>query len=348
LEAWAEDYQNLQFSAQVSYNLPMDMLQNVPLVGGPECESLGFDHIIDGYRQYTGPANLGQKRLISTECGALFGEAYQQTVPEFLWDVKRSIAGSVTQFIIHGFPYSGTYGRTTWPGWTAFGSRQTAWNFYKEGAVDFVARLSYIFQSGIPKMDVAFYQYLTMYPQVVRNYMPTDLEEAGYAYEYLSPNNFDLAQAIVEDSILAPDAQGFKALIVRGNDSMTVEGANSIARFAHSGLPVLFSGGIPTYMASYNESDAEYARQTLQSLISLPNVHQAPYEGLAKSMASLGITPLTTVSANNTWYTYWRQTDDTNYIFIYNDADAEETAGLGNGYSEGSVEFASPRNAVLS
>jgi hypothetical protein len=65
-------------------------------------------------------ANPSVSGLVSTECGALFGEAYQQTLPEFLWDVQRSIAGSVTQFIIHRFPYSGTYGHTTWPGWTTF------------------------------------------------------------------------------------------------------------------------------------------------------------------------------------------------------------------------------------
>jgi len=116
------------------------MLQNIGVVGGPECESLGFNHLIDGYRQYTGPANLAQKRLVSTECGAISGEAYQQTIPEWLWDAKRSFAGSVTQFIIHGFPYSGSYGNTTWPGWSTFdyafsdmhGPRMPAWEFYKE------------------------------------------------------------------------------------------------------------------------------------------------------------------------------------------------------------------------
>lgn len=79
------------------------------------------------------------------------------------------------------------YGNTTWPGFTTFeydfsemhGPRQPAWDFYKTGLMDFTARLQYIFQSGVPKMDVAFYQKITTYPNIVRNYMPTDLEEAG-------------------------------------------------------------------------------------------------------------------------------------------------------------------------
>ena len=165
----------------------MDMLQNVPNVDAPECESLGFNHLIDGYRQYCGPANLAGKRLVSTECGANPIEAYQQTLPELLWDVKRSFAGSVTQFVFHGFPYSGPYGNTTWPGFTTFdyefsemhGPRQPAWPDFYQDPLNFTARLSYIFQSGIPKLDLAFYMKITTFPQIVRNYQPQDLEDAG-------------------------------------------------------------------------------------------------------------------------------------------------------------------------
>lgn len=82
-------------------------LANIPIVDAPETESLDFSDLIDGYRQYSGPANLARRRVISSECGAVRGEAYAQTLPEILWKVKRSYAGSVNQFVFHGFPYSG-------------------------------------------------------------------------------------------------------------------------------------------------------------------------------------------------------------------------------------------------
>lgn len=107
LTKWTNEYLSLQFSAQLSYNLPMDMLANIPSVDAPETESLDFSDLIDGYRQYSGPANLARRRIISSECGAVRGEAYVETLPELLWKVKRSYAGSVNQFIFHGFPYSG-------------------------------------------------------------------------------------------------------------------------------------------------------------------------------------------------------------------------------------------------
>jgi hypothetical protein len=137
LTQWSNSL-GIQWSAQVVYNLPLDMLANIPFVNGPECETLGFNHNIDGYRQYAGPANLAGKRIISSEAGANFGEAYQLTIPNLLWDLKRSIVGSVNQFVIHGFPYSGNYGNTSWPGFTAFqyvfsemhGRHQVSLNFH--------------------------------------------------------------------------------------------------------------------------------------------------------------------------------------------------------------------------
>ena len=107
LNTWTEQYLNIQYSAQISYNMAMDMQQNIPIVDAPECESLDFSDDIDAYRQYSGPANLAGKRVVSSECGAVSDEAFQQTLPELMWHVRRSIAGGINQFVFHGYPYSG-------------------------------------------------------------------------------------------------------------------------------------------------------------------------------------------------------------------------------------------------
>lgn len=123
LSNWSMNALESQFSAQVAYNLYLDMLADVPYVNAPETESLGFNHLIDGYRQYSGPANLAGKRIVSSELGSIRYEVYSQTMPELIWDVKRSIVGSINNFILHAYPYSGTYPNTTWPGFTAFAYR---------------------------------------------------------------------------------------------------------------------------------------------------------------------------------------------------------------------------------
>jgi len=175
-----------QFSAQVSYNLPMDMLANVPHVNAPELESLGFNHLIDGYRQYAGPANLAGKRIVSSELGAQRNEVYSQTLPEMIWDIKRSVVGSVNNFILHGYPFSGTYPNTTWPGFTTFtyrfsnmhGPRQPAWEYYDD-YMNWIARTQYVAQSGIPKVDLAFWLKRDQYYTVDNQYYPNDLQQAG-------------------------------------------------------------------------------------------------------------------------------------------------------------------------
>jgi hypothetical protein len=185
LTDWANSL-GVQFSAQIVYNLPADMLANVPSVNAPECETLGLGNNIDAYRQFAGPANLAGKRIISSEAGAVQYDAYQQTIPSLLWALKRSFAGSVNQFIIHGYPYSGNYGNTTWPGFTTFtymfsemhGRHQPGWDFYSD-FLDFISRMQWVLQTGVPKVDIAFWLKSTSYTSVPTSYGSDDLRSAG-------------------------------------------------------------------------------------------------------------------------------------------------------------------------
>ena len=164
----------------------MDMLANIPHVNAPECETLGFSENIDSYRQFSGPANLAGKRITSSEAGAIYGAAYQESISELLWTFKRSFAGSINNFIIHGFPNSGNYGNTTWPGFTTFvymfsamhGPRQPAFAFYSD-FLNWVSRNQFVLQTGIPKVDIAFWSKSTNYKTVATSYDSTDLEDAG-------------------------------------------------------------------------------------------------------------------------------------------------------------------------
>ena len=328
------------------------MLANIPSVNAPESDTLGFsqdiDGFIDGFRQFSGPANLAGKRVISSETGAYQGIAYAETIPNLLWDVKRAFAGGVNTHVFHGYPYSGYYPNTTWPGFAGFdfeycemhGPRQPAWDFYGE-FLNYTARNQWVLQTGIPKVDVAFYLKAVSY-YFGASYSPTDLQAAGmsytsgyltimsvhkltilgYRYEYLSPDNFALPTAHVANKELAPDRQAFRALIVRVNDTMTVDGATSIAKYAQRGLPVVFAGGVPTLFWGNNATGAAYVNKTLRSIRSLKNVHTVPFAGLAASLANIGVVPRTQVSANGTWHSQWRE-DTANamtYVMLYNDA----------------------------
>jgi hypothetical protein len=161
----------------------------------------------------------------------------------------------------------------------------------------------------------------------------------GWSYEYLSPDNLIAEpEAYVSDGVFAPARQAFKALVLRGNDTLTVAGVEKLTQYAHEGLPVIISGGTPFNLSGYNISGPAYVKSALAALTDLKNVHEVPAENLSASLQSLGLTPRTRVDADRIWYTYWREDERAakTYVFVYNDAWDSE---LGLGGSNGSVKF---------
>lgn len=112
LTSWLEGL-GLGYSAQISYNLPLDMETSIDLVDAPECESLAFNDNIDGYRQFTGSANVAQKPVISNEMGADQGKALALSISELLGQVNRAFSGGVNQIVLHGQTFTGDYPGTT-------------------------------------------------------------------------------------------------------------------------------------------------------------------------------------------------------------------------------------------
>ncbi|KAM0138973.1 hypothetical protein ACHAO1_003305 [Botrytis cinerea] len=337
---WSRRYLGLEFSAQTGYNLPVDMLEVIPVVSTPEDESLGFASSIDNYRQFVGPANLAGKNVISNEMGAISRSAYQQQLPDLLTLVKQAYSAGNNQMVIHGATYSYQYPNTTWPGFTPFGylfsdqhsRHQPGWTNGYSDVLNYISRNNYILQSGVPKRDVVFWSKKSREGEFITPvYNYNDLVNTGYGYEYLSPGNFKLPQAIVRDGVLAPDGPAYKLLIVRSTEFLTTDGVDNLAKYAAQGLPIIISGGIPNQIAS--SKGLSDAQQKLKSLASLSNVHLVAGGPLASVISSLGIQPLTKVTVDQPWYTYWREVNKGQevYVYIYND---------GNSTSTGKVEFA--------
>ena len=149
----------------------------------------------------------------------------------------------------------------------------------------------------------------------------------------MSPDNLDLPSAIVEDGVLAPSAQAFKAFVVRTTDNLTKGGVVMLAQFAQAGLPIIFYGGIPSTIFSWNTTEAQYISTTMNELAQLDNVHIVQSD-LAQSLLSLGIEPFARITGNGSWYTNWHQDTETgsDYVYIYNSNMTTTT---------GSVEFQS-------
>lgn len=128
----------------------------MPLVDAPELENLRFP-TVDSRRQFTGPAQLTRKSVISYEVGALSGASYTQTVPELLVMFKEAFASAVSMMVVHGYVYTGEYPGTSWPGYDAFlytitetwNDKSPSWTQIKD-AMDFMALNQLVLQSGQP------------------------------------------------------------------------------------------------------------------------------------------------------------------------------------------------------
>lgn len=186
LADWVHKTLGMQLSVQPGYGIPMDMQALIPLVDAPECESLSFFDSIDAYRQFSGPAMLAGRNIISNEMGAVRNGAYAYHLTDLLVSVHRAFVGGVNRAVIHGQAYSADYFETTWPGHTPFGylfadswsERMPTWSLTFPQVIDYISRLQFLLQQGTAKADVAVYNKESA-SRMQRGYQASDLVDDG-------------------------------------------------------------------------------------------------------------------------------------------------------------------------
>ena len=297
---------------------------------------------------------MAGKRVISTEAEAT-GSCYQLTLPQLMWSFRRSIIGGINNIVFHGLPYGGdvsyslpyaelTSRSTRTPHGPAspplrtpsqrcmvlgspVGISTLILSTTSHDSSTFSSRVCPSWTWRSIKRSHRIVPCIGVMDQPIWKKQVSLVEAggadrfSGYTYGYLDPDDLALPNAQVSDGILAPSAQAYKALVVRGTDALTTEGANRIAALAQAGLPVVFFNGTPSYFASYDPAGAAQANQTIQSIMGLANVHQASTD-LAAALQQINVQPRTRVNSELTWYTAWRHDNSTStdYVFVFNDS----------------------------
>ncbi|KAI1344239.1 hypothetical protein F5Y15DRAFT_365918 [Xylariaceae sp. FL0016] len=325
---WASS-KGLQLSNQPGYNFPIDMTQAIAKVQVPELESLGFSENINQYRQFTGAAHLAGRNVISTEIGAVLGGAYKQRLPELKGLFDGSYAAGVNKMVIHGYAYSGEYVGTTWPGYTPFqyeytemwNQRQPAWRHFDD-LMNYSSRNSLVMQSGIPKIDVAFYYFQIPYQTGVDVYPIDDMNSLGYTFEYLGPENLVSDQAVVSNGILAPEGPAFKALVIYNQTQITPAASAALIKFAGNGLPIYIVGSVPNTTVGITGQDEVTAN--MAELLTYDVVHTSNTDDFSASTLAVDGIPQRVsvqgdVSASNL-YTFWTSNveSDSDYVYLFN------------------------------
>ncbi|KAH7176035.1 hypothetical protein EDB81DRAFT_897022, partial [Dactylonectria macrodidyma] len=331
---WARS-KGLEYSNQPAYNLPLNMLDSVSLVDGPEGESLGFDDNPDLYRYMAGPAHMAGNPVISSECGAVQGAGYTQSVQDLLWHVHRGMATGIFMNVFHGYAYSGTFFNTTWPGYTVFaytftdmwGPRQPAWNHIND-TIAYISRNQFISQTGTPKVDIAFYQYAAPFRKVV--YGSNNLEHLGFTYDYLGPKSLSHDAAVIEGALLAPEGPSYKALVFANQTKLTLDAAKQVKSFAEAGFPIFIIGRTDFHSAGMKADEPALVSRTMNEVLALSNSVTIldSVEELPAALAAKNIRPRAAIpheGADSRWYSFWRSSPDAEFIFLYNDGSSTDT-----------------------
>ncbi|KAL0569874.1 hypothetical protein V5O48_012093 [Marasmius crinis-equi] len=325
----------MEFSNQPAYNFQLDVGASAAVPDVPEVESLGIPQV-DQVRELSGGVHLGGHHIMSSETGARPGLAVAITMAQLLQDCQGQFASHVNLIMLHGYPYSGPYPGTTWPGITTFGyrfadmhgPRMPAWDHYK-GYLDFVARNQYVLQAGVTKVDVALYR--KAYDITSRSgsspFPSNSLINAGYTYEYVSPENFKLPGVSVSNNRLAPDGPAYKAFVLSRIQNITVDAVQSLINFTNDGLPIVFVGALPNGIPGFDPDGSQDARvqSLLTQLTALPKVALVDSEDdLPGALASFDVTPATsTTPPSSTLFAIRRDVNEssdsgTSHFFLYN------------------------------
>jgi hypothetical protein len=312
------------------YGIPLDIPEVSAHIDVPEGETLAFGGAdsdysnIEDYKLISAGAHASGAAVVSFEACAYVGAVWATTAGlgsrfSNLRAIYRAFAGGVNQVVWHGFPYltSGPAGEgpeTVWPGMSYDGNASFSESFGEKGGPnwsdyrfvnDALARSALVLRQGVARFDCAvFWQDFGMNNNKYVGYGADSLVQtwsslaaAGYTYEYLSPPLLVRPDATVTDRVLLDERGGYRALIVRRQDTMTVESAQALVRFAERDLPILVVGNPPSSVPGFDPSGRQdrELRDVIAELMARRSVHKVgDDEDLPDALRHLDVEPAAT------------------------------------------------------
>lgn len=276
-------------------SLDMDVVEGEGLAESLTASPL--NRVDEYYRNQTASVSLTDKTIMSSECCAIGNSAYAVPWEDQIARFNGAYVGGVNQIVLHGVAQQNANGQK-WPGYSPFtsqggngfsdahGPRMPSWGDVPK-ITEWMSRMQYALRSGQEKVDVAVFRDIVSHGHAD----VTSLSADGYTYEYVSPAHLALDSVFVRDGVLAPDAAGYRALVVAEQDTLRVDSARRILTYAEAGLPVVIVGDLPATTPGRDGKDADL-QAVLDDLVSQPSVARvAEQSGLADALAELGADP---------------------------------------------------------
>lgn len=318
----------LEFRAQ-PYGAAIDPALAAATLDIPEGESLGFTNP-DSFRLLAAGRDMGARRILSDEIGAVLNGAFRTTWHQMLSTINANYAAGVNQMVLHGFSYA-TAPRATWPGFAAFyplgtvdfaeawGPRQPTWA-HVNGIGSYMGRTQAVLQNGTSRVDVAIYRQ-EFDPAGAPFFADQGLARAGFSYGFMSHGVLDLPSATVKSRRLAPNGPAYQALVLNNQSSIPLETAQKILGYAQAGLPIVVVGTTPVSTPGYFDAVAQDAalKAVIAKLLAQPGVRRVATEaGVPGALQAVGVRPAAENTQPADILNVHRADGAADYFYFYN------------------------------
>ena len=278
--AWC--HENNVKSRMQAYGRGMHPLEASMEIDIPECETwlgkaVGRDYPNLGLegrahkmcnKYVASGALLSGKRIISCEEITNTEMAFMATLENIKIAGDQSNISGVNHSILHGFNYSPL--EAEFPGWVRYGTffneRNTWWPYFNKWS-DYKARISFMLQNITPRANIAILQPLTdlwlkmgpqrdpfpqkWYPNYQNNLWEV-INHNGGGCDYVSENI--IKNSSLKNGRMTYGNRAYSILLLPEIETLAVDTAEQLVKFAQSGGVIVFIGKKPYKSAAYNNS----------------------------------------------------------------------------------------------
>ena len=343
LREWAKENYNMTLRAQMPYGTYMEASEMGMAMDYVETESLNMKDQTDTYRLWSGAAHI-MNTMYSSETACVSSANYTLTEQDYIKIANLQFAGGINRTIWHGHSSSwGPESNTQWPGYEGMGfSLSTRLDSREPNSKDYMemngyfGRVQQLLREGVARTDLGILhlnygentEWPTNYANWIGNHQGiywTDmsLQNAGYTYDYFSPDYLNLMEYDAETESLG-DTVGYQAILVQ-QQRMPVDAAERLLELAKQGLKVIIVDDAATITPYYNESN-EDLKAIIDELKTLDNVAVVASEADAyPALLKMDVRPRAElVGSNEQLLTQVREDADSNlYLYAYNYCDDE-------------------------
>lgn len=348
LRTWLHSI-GMTLRAENSYCQTFEITYPMQYLDSVETESLEFMDQIDSFRAMSGGAHVYNK-VLSSESGAQYA-LYSTNFDRLLNMMYTQFSSGISRTVVHGFSVpEGPKSNYEWPGhqysFALFSQRAPYWR----DSVDVntqIARLQKILRDGKSRMDVGIlrydYQLFSFHDNAFWdamknhygfNWADLTLQDAGYTYDYFSPEVLEHEQYTFLNEDNTFGHAGYQTLVLF-QEQLACESAKALYKLARKGLPVVIVDGETVEYdwgrrffvhegaakhTPFNDGLDDKLAATIKKLKKLDSVRvvdteQAVYEALIE----LGVRPrVEFADSNQKLLTVTRDWDSARFVYIHN------------------------------